>query len=246
MVRALALVAVAAAIVLAAAAVASVPAAIIAGLSLGLLALGTRLLVPRFAHAMFTSGRYADARRYYQLLVLVSVLPRRRAAAQVSYAGTFLAEGRYADGLRRLDALDGDRLDPPTRAGWLNNRAYAALRLGARGADAEAALRDVRAALALHADVPGLLHTEALALLACDRLDDAIAALEALWQHAEVPPRLDAERCDDLATAWAARGEHAYADDYRRRAAMAVPDAPWRTTHAAMPDLPIAIDGLTG
>lgn len=223
MLRVLALVAAAAAVVVAAAAAGGTPGALIAGLSLALLALGTRVLVPRFAHAMFISGRFVDARRYYQLLMLVSVLPRRRAAAQVSCASTYLATGRHADGLALLDALDPARLDAATRAGWLNNRAYAALRTGATGPAAEAALADVRAALALHPEVPGLLHTEALALLALGRTDDAIRNLEALWERGDLPAALEAERCDDLATAWTARGEHAYADDYRRRAAASRP-----------------------
>lgn len=240
MLRAAALVLAAGAIVAAAAGFGSVPGAIMAGLSLGLFALGTRLLVPRFAHAMFTSGRHVDARRYYQLLALVSLLPRRRAAALVSCAGTYLAVGRYDDGAAVLARIDPARLDAATRAGWLNNRAYAALRTGARGAAAEAALADVRAALASHPDVPGLLHTEALALLALGRLDEAIAGLEALWDH-DSPARLEAERCDDLATAWALRGEPAYADDYRRRAARALPDAPWRGPLALEP-LPLGLD----
>jgi predicted Zn-dependent protease len=206
---------------------------IVAALTAVLLALLVRLLMPRFAHAMFTSGRYLEARRYYVLLAFTTIRPRRRAAARVSWAGTYLAAGRYADGARLLDAIDPARLDGATRAGWLNNRAYAALRSGARGAAAEAALHDVRAALALHPDVPGLLHTEALALLATGELDGAIRGLEALWERGDVPAQLEAERCDDLATAWAARGEHAYADDYRRRAARAVAEAPWRTATTA-------------
>ena len=242
MLRAAVLLAVTAAVVVAAAILGSIPAAILAAMSIAILGLGIRLLVPRFAHAMFTSGRFVDAHRYYQLLVLVSVLPGRRAAARVSCAGTYLAAGRYADGAALLDAIDPADLAPSTRAGWLNNRAYAALRTGAPGAAAEAALRDVRAALALHPDVPGLLHTEALALFALGQIDDAIHALEALWQHAEVPARLEAERCDDLATAWAARGEPAYADDYRRRAARAVADAPWRTDAADLEPAPPPLD----
>jgi len=242
MVRALVLLTLGAAVIGAAVATAGLPAAILAGLTLGLLAMGTRILVPRFAHAMFTTGRFVDARRYYQLLALVSVMPRRRAAAQVSCASTYLAAGRYDDGERLLARLDPARLDGATHAGWLNNRAYAALRTGARGPAAEAALRDVRTALALHPDVPGLLHTEALALLAVGQVEDAIRGLEALWEHgAEVPPRLEAERCDDLATAWAARGEHAYADDYRRRALRAVADAPWRISPLDLAPAPVAI-----
>lgn len=241
MLRAAVTVAIVAAIVLGASAAGGPPAVVIAVLCLGLFALGTRLLAARFAHAMFESGRYVDARRYYQLLALVTLGRSRRGAARVSVAATYLAEGRYAEGARLLDAIDPARLDPPTRAGWHNNRAYAALRTGARGPAAEEALRIVRAALALYPDVPGLLHTEALALFALGRIDEAIRGFDTLWERGELPARLEAERCDDLALAWAARGEAAYADDYRRRAVRAVPDAPWRTATAELDPLPAIV-----
>jgi predicted Zn-dependent protease len=98
---------------------------------------------------------------------------------------------------------------------WLNNRACAAL---AAGGDAHAALALVEEASALRPDVPALQHTRGMALLAVGRIDDAIAVLDGMRAGGELPPRLESERCRDLAKAWAAKGEAAYADDYRMRA----------------------------
>lgn len=194
----------------------------------GLTAAAVRLTFARFGHLMFRAGRMAEARRYYRVLAVAAWRRTRRDAARVSIAATYVGAGDYARGRALLDAIAPDRLEPATRAGWLNNRAYAALRAGARGDEARAALADVRAALALYAEVPAFLHTEALALYACGEPDRAIAAWEALWQQVERSPRLDAERRDDLAAAWEARGETAYAEDYRRWAKATVPSAPWR------------------
>ncbi|MBK9032535.1 MAG: hypothetical protein IPL61_14695 [Myxococcales bacterium] len=200
----------------------------VAAAAVVLVAVTVRFLFARFAHAMFRAGRMVEARRYYRVLAVAAWRRRRRAAARVSIAATHIGVGDYRRGLALLAELAPDDLDPATRAGWLNNRAYANLRTGATGAAAEAALADARAALALYVDVPALLHTEALALYACGRVDDAIAAWEALWERAELTQRLDAERCDDLAAAWAGRGEGAYAADYRRRALASAAAAPWR------------------
>lgn len=214
-------------------------ATVVAG-TVAVAAIAVRLLFARFAHAMFRAGRMDEARRYYRVLASLAWRRSRRDAAQVSIAASWIGCGDYARGLEVLATVAPDRLDPEVRAGWLNNRAYARLRLGADAAEATAALADVRAALALYAEVPALLHTEALALYACGELDAAIAAWESLWERAELPPRLDAERCDDLAAAWARRGETSYADDYRRRAVAAVPIAPWRSDAASpLPALPV-------
>jgi tetratricopeptide (TPR) repeat protein len=228
MLRALASLVIAAAAVGAGAAVAGNLGGVIALALVLLVALAVRLLFARFAHAMFRAGRMNEARRYYRVLAIAAWRGGRRAAAQVSIAATYLGEGDYPRAQTALAAIAPAALEPTTRAGWLNNRAYAALRAGATGAAARAALADARAALALVADVPAVLHTEALALYACGEIDAAIAAWEALWERGELPARLDAERCDDLAAAWERRGEAAYAADYRRRAAAAVPVAPWR------------------
>ncbi|MEZ4404040.1 MAG: hypothetical protein R3B06_28720 [Kofleriaceae bacterium] len=201
---------------------------VVAGAWVALAALLVRFAFARFGHLMFVAGRMREARRYYGVLAVVAWRRSRRVAARVSIAATFLGQGDYRRGRAALDRLDPAELDVTTRAGWLNNRAYAALRDGASGTAAEAALADVRAALALHADVPALLHTEALALAACGRTEQAIAAYEALWQRGDLAPRLEAERCDDLADAWAARGERDYAADYRHRAAAAAAVRPWR------------------
>lgn len=197
-----------------------------------------RMILPRLAHRAFERGAYPVARRWYRALAWTSPWPQRRAAARVSIAGAYLAEGRWRDGAAATEAIDGARLAPAIRAGWLNNRAYAALRLGARGDAAERALADIRDALRLRPDVPALLHTEGLALLAAGRTDEAIRAFELLWEHGDLGPRLEAERAADLGRAWAARGETAYAADYTRRARRAVPDAPWL---AAADDAP-AVD----
>lgn len=196
-----------------------------------------RALLPRLAHRAFARGAYPQSRRWYRVVAYTSPFRQRRAAARISIAGAYLAEGRWDAGASATDAIDGAGLDDALQAGWLNNRAYAALRRGATGEAAERALADVRAALRLRPDVPALLHTEGLALLAAGRTDDAIRAFELLWERGDLPPRLEAERAADLGRAWAARGELAYAADYARRARRAVPDAPWiaATDDAALP-----------
>lgn len=202
--------------------------------------LAVRYLLPRFAHRSFVAGAFADARWRYRAVLWTSITRRRRAAARVSIAGAFLAEGRFADGAAATEAVDGESLDPATRAGWLNNRAYAALRQGARGDAAERALGWVRDALKARPEVPALLHTEGIALLATGRTEEAIRVLEGLWDHGELGARLESERSADLARAWAARGELAYAADYARRARLAAPDAPWNVADDAV--APSAID----
>jgi len=202
-------------------------AAVIAVVTALVALLAARYLLPRLAHRSFVAARFAEARRRYRAVLWTSVTRRRRAAARVSIAGAYLAEGRWADGAAATDAIDGESLDPATRAGWLNNRAYAALRQGAKGEAAERALGQVRDALKARPEVPALLHTEGVALLATGRTEEAIRVLESLWEHGELGSRLESERSADLARAWAARGELAYAADYARRARLAAPDAPW-------------------
>jgi predicted Zn-dependent protease len=113
-----------------------------------------------------------------------------------------------------LDHLDRVDLSPAERAVWLNNRACA--RLAAN--DPAAALVLVDEASALRPDVPALQHTRGMALLAVGRVDDAIAVLDGMRAGGELPAHLEAERCRDLAKAWAHKGQTAYADDYRARA----------------------------
>jgi hypothetical protein len=42
--------------------------------------------------------------------------------------------------------------------------------------------------------------------------------LDGMRTGGELPARLEAERCRDLAKAWSQKGETAYAEDYRLRA----------------------------
>jgi len=179
------------------------------------------IVLPRAAHAAFDDGRHAGAARRYRLLARVAIDPGRRAAAWVSVAGCHLAAGDHRRGIAVLDALDPAVMDPATRAAWLNNRAYAVVR---SGADPAPALAWAEEATALRPDVPGLTHTLGCALLAAGRVDDAIRAFEAMWSSGDLPPRLEAERCLDLARAWERKGHHDYAADYRGRAARLCPD----------------------
>ena len=111
--------------------------------------------------------------------------------------------------------LDPATLTPAERAVWLNNRACALLAAARPAADA---LAIVEEAIALRPDVPAIHHTRGMALLAQGRADDAIAVLDGMRAAGELPDRLEAERCRELAKAWDAKGQAAYADDYRERA----------------------------
>jgi predicted Zn-dependent protease len=149
--------------------------------------------------------------------VLEAIAPngRRQRAARLSRAGCAVASGAHEAAEALLARIDDRALDHGERAVWLNNRACAAL---AAGGDPAAALALVDEASALRPDVPALQHTRGMALLAVGRIDDAIAVLDGMRAGGELPARLEAERCRDLAKAWAAKGESAYADDYRLRA----------------------------
>jgi predicted Zn-dependent protease len=189
-----------------------------AALALGWLLLFAFVIVvlPRAAHAAFVAGDPAAARRY-RLLARISLAPARRAAAWVSVAACHLAAGSFRHGADILDAIDADLLDGPSQAAWLNNRAYAVLR-GQLGDPGEA-LTWAERAIAARPDVPGLVHTHGVALLAVGRLDDAIRAFDSMWSAGDLQPRLEAERCLDLARAWELKGHPDYAADYRARAA---------------------------
>ena len=187
--------------------------------AIALVVLGPILLVivmPRAAHGAFARGDLGAARRRYRVLAALSPTRARRGAARVSVAACSLAAGEVERGARELARVDDGALDGAGRAAWLNNRAYAGLR---SGGDPAAALAWVDEALRLRPDVPGVVHTRGLALLACARLDDAIRAFEDMWHLGELAPRLEAERCRDLARAWEAKGHLDYAADYRARAA---------------------------
>ena len=60
-------------------------------------------------------------------------------------------------------------------------------------------------------DVSGIAEARA-------RPDDAISVLDGMRAAGELPARLEAERCRDLAKAWSQKGQAAYAEDYRLRA----------------------------
>jgi hypothetical protein len=89
-----------------------------------------RSILPRLAHRAFERGAFPEARRWYRVIAWTSPWPRRRAAGRVSMAGALLAVGRWREGVAETAEIDGERLDAAVRAGWLNNRAYGALRLG--------------------------------------------------------------------------------------------------------------------
>ena len=187
-------------------------ALVIAALVFGF-ALFAWLVLPRLAHGAFERGRFARAARRYHVIELLAPSARRRRAARLSRAGCAVAMERTGVAEALLARIDGASLDASERAVWLNNRACVAL-----AADPEAALALVDEASALRPDVPALQHTRGMALLAVGRVDDAIAVLDGMRAGGELPARLEAERCRDLAKAWAAKGQTDYANDYRQRA----------------------------
>lgn len=173
------------------------------------------LWLPRAAHRAFETARYKVALRRYRLIRLLAFTRARARAAELSIAAAHLAAGRYEQAERLLAAIDPSALDNAEHAVWLNNRACAALDAGR---DPHVALADAERAVGLRPDVPGILHTRARALIAVGRLDDAIGVLEAMRAGGELPLRLEAERCRELAAAWERKGQRDYADDYRDRA----------------------------
>ncbi|MBV8756615.1 MAG: hypothetical protein JO257_05055 [Deltaproteobacteria bacterium] len=172
------------------------------------------LWLPRSAHAAFVAGRFALAARRYRVLGWVAGTAVRERAALLSRAGCATAIGEYAAAEALLATLDATSLDASERAVWLNNRACAAIER-----DPQAALALIDEASALRPDVPALQHTRGVALLAVGRVDDAIAVLDGMRAAGELPKALEAQRCADLSRAWTAKGEAAYAEDYRQRAA---------------------------
>jgi predicted Zn-dependent protease len=174
------------------------------------------LWLPRTAHAAFEAGKYAPAARRYRVLGALAGSAYRERASLLSRAGCYVAAGELEAAERLLQRIGsvGD-LDAAERAVWLNNRACASL---AAGADPHAALALVDEATALRPDVAAVQHTRGMALLAVGRIDDAIAVLDGMRAGGELSPRLEADRCRDLARAWTQKGETAYAEDYRMRA----------------------------
>jgi tetratricopeptide (TPR) repeat protein len=150
-----------------------------------------------------------------------------RASVDVSLAACALARFDHRGALALLEQVDVSSLSDAARAVWLNNRAYALSRLGE---SPEAALKDISEAIEMRPQVAGFRHTRGLALLALDRLDEAIRELDSVWRRhslEEDSPLLEAERCFDLGMAWARKGETDYAADYFDRARRAAPQSSW-------------------
>jgi predicted Zn-dependent protease len=189
---------------------------LLVGIAADLLAiLWVWLWLPRSAHGAFAGGHFANATRRYRILGAVTRSAERERAALLSRIGCAIAAGELDRADRLLGAIDAASLDAQERAVWLNNRACVVL---ARGSDPHAALALIDEASALRPDVPALQHTRGMALLAVGRVDDAIAVLDGMRAAGDLGPRLEADRCRELALAWTKKGETAYADDYRLRA----------------------------
>jgi predicted Zn-dependent protease len=171
------------------------------------------LWLPRMAHAAFDAGQFKRARRRYRTLQAFSRSVGRERSALLSRVGCHVACSELEAADKLLATLDPATFDTAERAVWLNNRACALV-----AKDPQAALALVDEATALRPDVPALQHTRGMALLAVGRVEDAIAVLDGMRAAGELPPRLEADRCRELARAWAQKGEVAYSDDYRMRA----------------------------
>jgi tetratricopeptide (TPR) repeat protein len=172
--------------------------------------------LPRAGHRAFARGQHGPARRRYRLIAALALTRRRWAHARLSMAACDLAEGKHARAMATLAGLDAG-LDADARAVWLNNRAYAALRCPDLAIAPTDALAWADEAALLRPDVPAIGHTRGLALLELGRTDEAIRVLEELWGKEELAPRLEAERCRDLARAWRAKRHADYAADYEAR-----------------------------
>lgn len=188
----------------------------IAGVVLSLLSLlYLWLWLPRLAHAAFEAGKFAVAARRYHWLQRLAHNALRERLALLSRVGCAVSAGDLERAGQLSASLDPTQLAAAERAVWLNNRACAQL---AANQDPVAALALADEAGALRPDVPALQHTRAMALIAVGRIDDAIGVLDSMRTGGELHPRLEAERCRELARAWTQKGESAYADDYRIRA----------------------------
>ena len=184
-------------------------------------------VLPRLAHAAFGRGEWRRAELYYRTTRFFVANPESRGSIDVSLAGCRLARSDWTGALQDLGDVEPEELGPPARAAWYNNRAYA---LARGGADPAEALLAIDEAVRLRPDVAGFRHTRGVVLLALDRVDDAIAELDAVWQAVAgdgAPPLLEAERCYDLGRAWSRKGEKDYAKDYFARAVQIAPGSGW-------------------
>ena len=184
------------------------------------------VILPRTAHRGFRRGAFRRAGLTYRLLGRLRLDREVRSSLEVSVAACLLGRERYRDGLAVLARIEQAALGESARAAWLNNRAYALARSGGDGAQA---LADIEEAIALRPDLSGFRHTRGLALLAVNRIDEAIRELDAVWREsgADTSPLLESERCYDLGLAWRRKGERDYAADYFDRARRAAPDSIW-------------------
>lgn len=185
------------------------------------------IVFPRLAHGAFERGEFGRAELYYRLTRFFVANLESRGAIDVSLAGCRLARADWTGALQDLGDVEPEELGPPARAAWYNNRAYA---LARGGADAAGALVAIDEAVRLRPDIAGFRHTRGVVLLELDRVDDAIAELDAVWQAVAgdgAPPLLEAERCYDLGRAWSKKGEKEYAKDYFKRAASIAPGSGW-------------------
>ena len=183
--------------------------------------------LPRSAHKAFERGDYGRAALWYHALRWTLLERAARLSVEVSLAACDVAREDFARAMRRLDSVGPEQLGEAARSAWFNNRAYALARDARDPADA---LDCAQRAIDLRPQVPGFRHTRGIALLALNRVDDAIRELDAVWSAldgADAPPLLEAERCYDLAIAWRRKGERDYARDYFERAQRAAPDSPW-------------------
>ncbi|MBP9088423.1 MAG: tetratricopeptide repeat protein [Kofleriaceae bacterium] len=175
--------------------------------------------LPRLAHRAFRQGNIASAARRYRWLA-ASYLPARRRAALLSIGACYVAGQDFERAATALNKLDERTLSPSETATLLNNRA--ALEL-ARGGDTTQALALAERAGELRPDVAEIAHTRATALLALDRVDEAIVILES-GRGSVDKPRFEAERCMELARAWHRKGQLDYAMEYRNRAVTQWPE----------------------
>jgi predicted Zn-dependent protease len=161
----------------------------------------------------FRQGRYGAARRGTRMLLRFAWRPRSRATLQLHLAACHLADGRYEEGRRALEAVDRELLGGGVRGIWENNHAYYLL---CTGHDPREALAECDRAAAQDPGNPAFRSTRGIALLAIGYVEDAIAELQAAI---DAGVRIQgsaamAENYYHLARAWEAQGEIAYARDH--------------------------------
>ncbi len=163
--------------------------------------------------ADFRHGRYRAARRGTRLLLRFAWRPRSRATLQLHLAACHLADGKYEEGRRLLDALDREQLGAGVQGIWENNYAYYLL---CTRRDPGEALAQCDRASALDPGNPAFRSTRGIALLALGHVEDAIAELQAAIDAGvrTQGPAAMAENYFHLARAWEAQGELAYARDH--------------------------------